>query len=449
MIIRILGFVFLTGGLLGCIKKGESPPTKIPKEFPSQTIAYKPINELPYLAWWQQFHDQELNRLMKLGLKNNPDIDIALGNLEQSKGVLQYIKLSWVPTIKLIGGYSTNPALGNPGGFYAVWPYYAINLAQQYFQQKKTTYSVLSQQAALQAVRLTTVGQIAASYFTLIGQQEQLRLLHQLNKDLQLLIQLAQQDIDIGLANTIDLAQLQSDQQLIQAQTKPIIHNITASQNALRFLINDNPGPIKSGQHFTQLDFRQFKPGSLPAEVLNNRPDMKMAQYELMAAKVNISLAYSNLFPVLQLDDFLGKIHLPANQFAQATDAYGTANLSFNTVGAAAASQGGYHVALAMLNKTVRRIVKEVDTSYSANKERNEQFALLLHAQKTYEKKYLLQQGLFKSGLISYKELLQSKIYLDNLALSVNQAKLELAMSLVQLYQDLAGGYAYQDKVAR
>ncbi|HEL8434116.1 TPA: TolC family protein, partial [Legionella pneumophila] len=52
---------------------------------------------------------------------------------------------------------------------------------------------------------------------------------------------------------------------------------------------------------------------------------------------------------------------------------------------------------------------------------------------------------LLKSGLMSYKELLESKIYLDTLALSTNQAKLELAMSLVMLYQDLAGGYACSD----
>ncbi|HGH3280733.1 TPA: TolC family protein, partial [Legionella pneumophila] len=65
--------------------------------------------------------------------------------------------------------------------------------------------------------------------------------------------------------------------------------------------------------------------------------------------------------------------------------------------------------------------------------------------QEDYQHKYKLQNGLLKTGLMSYKELLESKVYLDNLALSTNQAKLELAMSLVMLYQDLAGGYAYSD----
>jgi outer membrane protein TolC len=46
---------------------------------------------------------------------------------------------------------------------------------------------------------------------------------------------------------------------------------------------------------------------------------------------------------------------------------------------------------------------------------------------------------------MSYTQLLTSKIQLDNLAITVNQAKLQQAMTVVNLYQDLAGGYKYQN----
>lgn len=446
MAIKLIFFLLLIGGLLSCTKKYEPQINATLKQFPSSTKEYKPIKHIAYLAWWQQFHDKELNQLINLGLKNNNDIHIAIGNLQQAQGALQEVKLSWIPIIKTYAGYSTNPALGLPGGFYGVWPYYAINIMQLYSQQKQAQYYVNYTQAAISGVRLLVIGQISASYFTLMAQLEQLRLIKQLDKDLKILITLSEQDIHIGLANQIDLAQLKADEQQIAAQIPLIQHNIIVSENALRYLINADPGSVRTHNNFSQIDFSQFKPGSLPMDVLNNRPDMKMAEFDLKAAKMDISIAYSNFFPALQLDDFIGEAHLPNSLFVQVTDAYFNSSVALSTLGSISAAKGAYHVKIAEFIKTAKRILKEVDTDYSANKRMNERYLTYRHAEKVYRHKYNLQQGLLNTGLISYKELVQSKLYLDNLALSTNQAKLELAMSLVVLYQDLAGGYAYNPR---
>ncbi|WP_026069360.1 TolC family protein [Legionella tunisiensis] len=443
MRIKLIFSVFIIWGLLSCTKKVEQL-TVIPSQFPSSTKAYQTMGNYPCLAWWQQFNDKELNSLIALGLKNNNDIHIAIGNLQQAQAALQEVKLSWIPTIQTYAGYSTNPALGAPGGFYGIWPYYAINIMQLYSQQKQAQYNVDYYRAAISGVRLLVIGQIAASYFTLMAQQEQLRLIQELDKDVKTLITLSEQDIQIGLTNQIDLAQLKTDEKQIAAQIHPIRHNIVVSKNALRFLINANPGPVRTKNNFARLDFSRFKPGSIPAQVLNNRPDMHMAEFALKAAKMDINIAYSNFFPTLQLDDFIGEAH-DNRLFVQTTDAYFNGSLALSTLGTIRAAKGTYHVKMAEFIKTVRRILREVDTDYSASKQMNEQYSTYLNAEKDYGHKYKLQQGLLKTGLISYKELVQSKLYLDELALSTNQAKLELAMSLVVLYQDLAGGYAYNN----
>ncbi|KTD69109.1 outer membrane efflux protein [Legionella steelei] len=443
MLKKIMSLILLVVGLLSCNKRVEQQISSAPKNFPSRTKDYKRVANLPYVAWWQQFHDVELNQLIEAGLNNNMDIHIAMGNLQQAQGELQQIKLSWIPIVQIFAGYSTNPALGAPGTFFGVWPYYFLNIMKLYTQQKQATYNVQYRLAAIEGMRLTLIGQVASAYFTLIAQLEQLRLLQQLDNDLKSLIKLSKGEIKIGLENEISLAQLQSDEQLIAAQIKPILHNIVFSENALRYLINADPGAIKNKNNFAKIDFSRVKPGSLPATVLNNRPDLKMAQYALKASREGIKVAFSDFFPGLQLDDFLGEVQLPHSTFAQTTDAYALWIISPSSLGKIAANKGAYNARISEFNKTVRRILKEVDSDYSANKRMNEKFMAYLGAEKEYLRKYKLQQGLLKTGLLSYKELLQSKIYLDNLALSTNQAKLELAMSLVILYQDLAGGYAY------
>ncbi|HAT8180560.1 TPA: TolC family protein [Legionella pneumophila] len=445
MLKKLMFLLLLGAGLLSCSQSTEQQISNIVplKQFPSRTRDYRPVKELPYLAWWKQFQDPELDRLIDTGLKSNMDIHVAIGNLQQAQGELRQVKLSWIPGVQIWGGYSTNPALGVPGGFYGLWPTYVLNIMQLYTQQKRAKYQVQYHQAAIDGLRLALIGQVAAAYFTLIAQLEQLKLLYELDSDLKSLIALSKEEISIGLKNDIDLAQLQSNERLIAAQIKPIKHNIVVSQNALRYLINENPGLIRSKNNFAQLDFTRFKPGSLPATVLSNRPDMKMADYSLKAARTGIFVAYSDFFPVMQLDDFIGEAHLPDSTFEQATDAYLNWAINPNTLGKVSASKGVYHAKMAEYIKTIRLILKEVDNSFSANKRMREQFLSYWHAQEDYQRKYKLQNGLLKTGLMSYKELLESKIYLDNLALSTNQAKLELAMSLVMLYQDLAGGYAY------
>ncbi|MCW8398032.1 TolC family protein [Legionella sp. PATHC038] len=445
MLKKITLLILLLTGLLSCNKRVEQPIFSPPNKFPSSTKNYKPVNDLPYVAWWQQFHDDELNQLIETGLKNNMDIHIALGNLQQAQGELQQVKLSWIPIVQIFAGYSTNPALGAPGAFLGVWPYYFLNIMKLYTQQKQLTYNVQYRLAAIEATRLTLIAQVASAYFTLIAQLEQLRLLQQLDNDLKSLVKLSKGEIKIGLENEITLSQLQTDEQLVAAQMKPVLYNIVFSENALRYLINANPGNVKNKHNFSKIDFSRFKPGSLPATVLNNRPDLKMAQYALKASHEGIKVAYSDFFPGLQLDDFLGDVHLPHSNFAQATDAYVNWTIPPSSLGKIAASKGAYNARVSEFNKTVKRILREVDSDYSANRRMNEKFVAYLRAEKNYRHKYKLQQGLLKTGLLSYKELLQSKIYLDNLALSTNQAKLELAMSLVILYQDLAGGYAYSN----
>lgn len=429
-------------GLSNCSNELKYQPLAIPNQFPSSTKSDRPLTNLPSFAWWQQFHDEELDRLMELGLHRNLDVQVAVGNLQQARGELLQVKLGWIPTIRLLAGYSTNPAFGIPGSFYGIWPYYALNIMKLYNQGKQATYNVQYYRAAIDGVRLAVIGQIAAAYFTLMSQREQERLLKQFNEDLQALITLSEQEIKIGLENEIVLAQLQSDERLIAAQIEPIRHNIVFSENALRFLINENPGRINDKNNFVTLDFTHFKPGSIPVSVLNNRPDMKMSVAALKVARVSEAVAWSDFFPAVQLDQFMGQVHLPHTRFAKMADAYVDWELIPSSLGKVAASKGMQQAKLAGLYKTIRQILREVDNDYSANKRMNAQFSAYARAEADYRHKYKLQKNLLRTGLISYKELLQSKIYLDSLALKTNQAKLELAMSLVALYQDLAGGYA-------
>ncbi len=442
----IINSLILTVLLGGCSqnKYENKPLVAINTHFPSATAPYKPQQDLPYLAWWQQFHDPNLNRYMQQSLQHNFDIQTALAQLEAARGELLQVKLSWLPTLKLFAGYSTNPALGIPGGFFGAWPYYTINILQQYQLQQRAQLDVAYAKAMEEGVRLTVIGQTAAAYFTLLAQREQLRILNDLQQNVQALIQYNRDDIKIGLKNATDLTPSITELDLIKAETTVAAHNVVLSENALHYLLGQDPGPLRTKKRFATIDFTKFKPGALPATVLRQRPDVKMAAIALRRARIDINLAYSDFFPILQLDQFVGENHLPHSRFAQMTDAYFNANLDPSVFGAVKRRKAEYQAALVNYVKTIRRVLRDVDNDFSANSHLTDFYQATKAAAHESRYNYSLQQGLLRSGLASPKEILSSKIEVNRLELYTNQAQLQLAMSLVMLYQDLAGGLRAQ-----
>lgn len=438
--------------LSGCswLSSPSLPTVTPPQQFNSSNSDYTSIESLPYLAWWQQFKDPQLNNLIESSLKSNLDLSIALSNLEQAQGQLRQVQLSWIPLVNLYGGFSSNPGFGAPGTFYGIWPQYTLNIAKLIEQQKLANYNLEMTRAMVDGVRLTLIGQVSSGYFTLIAQQEQLRLLGQLNTDLNALIDLRTQEIKIGIKDTIFLAELISQQKLVHGQLAIAEHNIVLSQNSLRYLLNQNPGQIKTTDNFAQINFASFKPGGLPVNVLQNRPDLKIAEYALKAAHSNVGVAYANLFPDLQLDGFFGGVSktnsfTTPGSYGPFQDEYVNWGINSSTFGQIEAGKGAYQAQVYKYIQTVRKILKDVDNSFSANRQYSNNYQDTRLAWQDLADKYKLQQGLYQIGTLSYPQLLESKIILDNLMLSVNQARLQQAISLVNLYQDLAGGYKYQN----
>ncbi len=437
--------------IAGCswLSSPTTPQVNSPKQFDQAQLNYQSLESLPYLAWWQQFNDPKLNALIESGLKNNLDLEVALANLEQAQGQLRQVQLSWIPFINLYAGFSTNPAFGDIGTFYGAWPQYTINIAQVIKQQERANYNLEMNKAMVDGVRLTVIGQVSAGYFTLIAQQEQLLLLNKLNDDMNELIKILKQEVTIGLKDNVDLTGLMSQQQLIQAQISIATHNIVLSQNSLHYLLNQNPGSIKSTNNFAKLDFDKFKPGALPSTVLQNRPDLRMAEYAVKSAHAGVAVAYGSLFPSLQLDSFFGAgtgggiVGNPTN-YVPMQDAYMNWGINPSTFGEIEAQKGAYQAQVYRYIQTVRKILKDVDNDFSANRQYSNNYQSTQQSWKDLAEKYKLQQGLYQTGIMSYTQLLDAKIQLDNLALTVNQAKLQQAITVVNLYQDLAGGYKYQ-----
>lgn len=409
---------------------------------------YKNSEEnLPYLAWWQTFHDPTLNELMNRGLVQNNQINTAIANVEASEGQLKSVQLNWLPTLSTNVGYSSFPYLGYPGVLFAVIPSYTMNLFSQVKEQKSANYELKATKAERDAIKLTVIGQIANSYFTYSAQTEQLQLFNQLDDDLTRLASIAGATYQGGLVSQIDWEQAKKELNIIKAQKREIQHNINVSQNALRYLLNENPQNIPLSKSFNQLNGDQIVVGTLPLTVLNNRPDMIRATNELRASTEGIGLAFSNLLPSVQLSMARGSIATTPNgyDFGQSIH-FNQALLEIPLIepsvyGQIQNAKGLNKAAYYQYLDTLRKVLRDVNNDMSAHEFYTKRYQDTLNAKNNQQRVYELNVQLYKNGIISHLDLLESKVKLDTLLIQVNQSKLEQFLTIVNLYQDLGGGY--------
>jgi len=402
---------------------------------------------LPYIAWWQGFNDPTLNHLIACGMIYNNSVNMSKGHIEAAEGELKKVKLQWIPDIDFLLGYSKNPATGFPGFLALFVPSYTMNIFSQIKEQKKAVYELAAAKAEDDALKLTIISQIAASYFTYQAEQEHKKLLQKLAKDLSQLADISTKTYKDGLSSDIDTLTLYSQVNLIHGEQEVIERNIVVSGNALRYLINQNPGAIKTRQTFLHLNNHYLIPGSLPLTVLENRPDMQMAENRLRASNEAIGLAASKLLPTVHLDLIMGPVagdsryDLPKNMVYFNDQLLKIPALKMSVLGEIAKARGLDKVSYFNYIDTLQKALRDTTNAFSANERLTNKFKHTQAAQRHLAKSYQLNNRLYERGIQNYMDTLKSKIALDRINIDLNQDKLQQLITMVNLYQELAGGY--------
>ena len=417
---------------------------------PDRYISHSNDKKLPYIAWWRGFNDPTLNALIAKGLKCNNTLNMSRGNVEAAAGELRKIRYQWVPTTGLILGYSAFPALGFPGVIAALNPRYLINIFEQIKQQKQAKYQLEQEKAEDDSVKLLVLSDIAAAYFTYLAEVDRKMLIQTLTQDITELAVIAKKVYTDGLSSDIDPEILDSQVNMILGKLEVVNQNIILAQNAIHYLINENPGQIKTTAKFRELKHAYFVPGNLPITVLENRPDMRKAGYRLRASNEAVGVAASNLLPSIFLD-YIGGVGAGNSQYTfphksiNFNDQLALAPIIKMTVlGEIDKAHGLEKVSYFNFLDTLQKALSSATNALSAHYRYTNKLKQTTQSVRHLEKAYKLNVALYKGGIQTYVDTLNSKIILDKMYITQNQDQLLQLLAVVKLYQELAGGYCAQ-----
>ncbi len=428
--------------------KTDMPPPVVTNKWASSSpgIMVKNVNyavESQNLTWWwTKYNDKTLDKLMESAFANNNQLQIAAANTDFANAQLKSIEFAWIPNLSFLTGYSSFPAMGSLGYFYGGMASYSLNVFQQIKAQEQAKYIVKATEYQQKSVQLGVIGQVAVSYFSLLAYQEQLEIYEKLTRDLVEILKLNNQRFKTGVSSQKEPYISASELAQIKAKTQIIKHNIVLTQNALKYLTNQNPGAITLSKKFSNIDPDLIVVSELPLTALNNRPDIQEATSKLDAANAGIGVAQSELLPTVSFANFYRDAAPNFGNSFQSNDlnqlVLAVPVINAQALADIAARNAIYKQIYFQYMQSVVAALRDIDNDISEHAQYTVQLSDNLRALDDIDKTCGLDKARFDSGVSSYLEYINCVTKYDYYRLTIVQLKLGKIMAMVKLYQDLA-----------
>ncbi|WP_428738768.1 efflux transporter outer membrane subunit [Sulfurimonas sp.] len=430
----------------------------------------KPELELPVAKqevnvnadWFKGFNDEKLNLLIQEALKNNDDLKLAVANVQKARAQYDISDANLYPEFDLNAAAmrqkrSTNAYPGFFGGLYndysmSVSAAYEIDFWGKSLNQRDANMAnFLAVDANKETLRISLITDVATYYFNLVAVEEQLTIAKENLKNYEETLEYREKQYKYGVIDSLILAQAKAE----VASVKTTIEGIKASkvklQSSLVILLGRSPKEIFESNIDTHTQLPEFIeiPTSLPTNLLENRPDIKIAEENLKAATALIGVAKAAYFPNISIT---GSYGIQSQKLSNITESnsqvWGIGPslymplLDFGRISAAVdVSTAEQKAALISYDKAVKNAYKEVFDSLQSIKAIQSKKDAMEQQVAAYQEAYDVANKKFSVGTTSYLDLLIAQSLLLNAKLAYVTTKSELLIEEATFYKALGGGW--------
>ncbi len=401
--------------------------------------------------WWRAFGNSELNRLITEALAYNNDLAAAGQRVEQARAQAKIAEANLWPSLGMQGDFTdtrnkigdTRKESGQFGAAYEV-DLWGANRARRDAGSARLLSSVFSRDA-LQLVVMSNVGQ---AYFDLLALAERQRIAGEFLENVGNVLAIVEARYQAGAVSALDVAQQKTELATARAGLDLLAQQYALAENVLAILLGHPPrqASFKNGRFFDML--LPAIDASQPAGLLERRPDIRQIEMELIAANADIGVARAAFYPKLQLNlDAVLASPQPAG--VALTMASGLTQPLFQ----GGRLEGGLENAQARnaelvetYRKTILTAFKEVEDAAAIRSNSSRRLQALTDALDKARLAYQLSLDRYRLGAIDYQTLLSTQRSLLNAENSQVQARQDVLVAMVQLYQALGGGWSSKQR---
>jgi len=281
----------------------------------------RPADSFPKKEWWKAFGDKQLDELEANCLKDNPNLKVSVARLDQALAQSNAHGAALFPTVALNAGATRSRTSSNrPLGNYAVANSSTVqndfkpNLTVSYEIDwlgrvrrdiESARASAEQAQADKENVRLVLTAQVASAYFQLRQLDEEIGFVSGSIALQEKVLNLTRIRREQGASAEGDVVVQRALVETSKAQLELLINQRKQTEDTLatltgvpatNFNLSTGPLPVTPPEI----------PVSLPAQLLERRPDIASAERAMAAANAQIGIAKAAYFPSLNLAPALG-----------------------------------------------------------------------------------------------------------------------------------------------
>jgi multidrug efflux system outer membrane protein len=414
------------------------------------------------IGWREFFRDPRLQRLIELALTNNPDLRVAMLNVDQTRALYRVQRNALVPTVDVNANGSRQRISTGFGGsnFTATFNQFNVNLGVAQYEldlfgrvrslKKQALEAYFASEEARKSAQITLVAEVGAAYLTERELAEQLALARQVLESARSAYDLTQRSYEAGVLSSLDMNAAEIRMQTARVNVASYEQQLAQAENYLVLLVGRPlPDDLPAPQTFDPQVCLADIPAGLPSDLLQRRPDILAAEHQLEAANASIGAARAAFFPTITLTGSAGT----ASSTLEGLFAPGSQTWNFSpqivwpifAAGTAwnelQAIKAGKLIEAANYQKAIQTAFREVADSLVARAALETQLAANQSLVKAEQQNEQLTEARFNSGVDSSIVLLTARQTLDGARQTLVQSQYSRLFNLINLYQALGGGW--------
>ncbi|SEH40010.1 TolC family protein [Chryseobacterium culicis] len=423
--------------------------------------------------WRQFFTDPNLVSLIETALKNNQELLITLQEIQIAKSGVLAKKGRLTPTVsagigaglKKSGRYTSEGAgdatteiepgkempdpLGNfEAGLNASWE---IDIWKKLRTEKESAVAhYLSTVEGKNFVLSNLIEEVADNYYELLALDNQLDIIQQYIKLQQRALEISKIQKEAAAATELAVKKFEAELAKSKAAEYTIRQQITEKENEINALLGRYPQPIVRAKENFMSTIPPTVYTGIPSQLLANRPDIKQAELELKASKLDVEAARKEFYPSLEISATLGLEAFKPSYLVKMPE-----SIAYNLAGELAgplinksAIKANFQTAdakqvqaLYEYDKTILNAYLDVANLMSKVKNIDQYYQLKSQETKALDQSIDIANQLFRNSRADYLEVLLNQRDALDAKMELIEAKQKQLSTVVDIYKSLGGGW--------
>lgn len=462
----LVASLLLTGCMVG--PNYQRPAIELPAAYPGSAAEPGPADAIP-AKWWALFNDPTLNGLVETALTNNFDVQKAVARIEETNANLRAVDAAFLPEIDLgatasRSRASTAVAFPPPPGTPSVRNDLRLAISTSFEldfwgrlrrSAEAARAQALGSRYAKEVVTLSLAGLISQVYFSLRSLDAQIATTRSTLATRDQALALVKRRADAGYASDLDLRQSEGARADISAQLRELIRQRALAEHQLGVLTGRVDLAITPGS-LTLLPQPAVPPPGLPSALLERRPDIRVAEQQLVAENALVGVAVAAQLPTISLTGNFGGQSSTLAALVSGPARIWSIGVGLTTpvfdagklAALADAERARYKQALAAYEQTIATSFREVADALTNVQQLSATEADLQTSVNSARETLRLATRRYEAGYSGYLEVLDAQRTLNVGELALIRNRQALLAADVDLMKALGGGWRPEQQAA-